>query len=615
MKNQLSKMFSVRLPLSMAFIVTQMLFTISANAQISYTDIIPNMTVNINNGFYQLDLNNDGIADFKINYYKTLVTTLCNGLPAPNLDLLISITPLGANEVGASLFYTSPRPSALSFNAPIDSSSSIWQNTGIQMLSQKQWMCVTTPFPMGVAMWQDPSSGFWSSTSASVNKYLPLRLHAGSQLYYGWIHLNVASLTAGFTAYDYAYNTIPGQPILAGETSCVPPTVTLSPGNPVALCSGDSVQLNAMTNSVYLYRWFKDGNLITGADTSFHTINSAGAYNVEVGNSCGYTNSAIDTVVLNSLPTAMITSSGPTTFCQGGNVVLNATTGIGYTYQWVTGAGSISGATNSSYTAITSGTYRVVVTNTTNCSATSTPITVVASPLPTVTLFPGSSITLCNGESVQLIVWTTLVNYHQWFKDGNAIIGADTSFYTTSSPGAYYVEVGNSCGNANSAVATLSVFVNNISVTASGSTLTSNATNASYQWMDCSTLQIIPGATSQTFSPSQGGSFAVIVSENGCRDTSICYSVIPAGIYENISSSSVLLFPNPATNHVTIDLGYNNTKIAITINDMTGNVIYAKTAREAQKIEVNTKDFAEGVYVVQVQTDDFIATDKLVIEK
>ena len=77
----------------------------------------------------------------------------------------------------------------------------------------------------------------------------------------------------------------------------------------------------------------------------------------------------------------------------------------------------------------------------------------------------------------------------------------------------------------------------------------------------------------------------------------------------------VRLFPNPATNHLTIDLGSNNKKVDVTITDITGKVIYITNAANSEKIEVNTEDFAAGIYVVQIQSADFIAMKKLVIEK
>ncbi len=437
-------------------ILLVMMLSAHANAQIIYTDIIPDTTINTNNGVYHLDLNNDSIIDFNINYYASITSGSC-GISSNPTNLLISVTPLGANEVGRGVLNFMPFPSALSLNEPIDSSSFTWLNTGNQLMSNRNWICwgggPTNPNP---PYWLAQNNGYWTNWSAPVNKYLPLRLHVGSQKYYGWIHLNVAMLTASFTAQDYAYNTIPDQPILAGETSCISPTVTLNPGSSLSLCNGDSVQLTASTNSVYMY---------------------------------------------------------------------------------------------------------------------------------------------------------------QWFKDGNAIIGGDTSFYTTSIAGAYYVTVGNSCGYANSAVDTVSVVVNNISVTASGNKLTSNAASATYQWMDCASVQIIPGATSQSFSPSQSGTFAVIITENGCSDTSSCYSATPTGIRENSSASSVMLFPNPATNHVIIDAGSNHTKVSITITDITGKIMYRTIAGNTQKIVVDTKDFKEGMYIVQAQVDGSIEMKKLIVRQ
>jgi hypothetical protein len=87
------------------------------------------------------------------------------------------------------------------------------------------------------------------------------------------------------------------------------------------------------------------------------------------------------------------------------------------------------------------------------------------------------------------------------------------------------------------------------------------------------------------------------------------------GINENSFASSINLFPNPANNHVTITLGSSNKKVEVTIADITGKIIYSTTESETQKVEVSTKDFTEGIYVVQSQSAYFIGTKKLVVEK
>ncbi|MBL0340051.1 MAG: T9SS type A sorting domain-containing protein [Bacteroidetes bacterium] len=87
------------------------------------------------------------------------------------------------------------------------------------------------------------------------------------------------------------------------------------------------------------------------------------------------------------------------------------------------------------------------------------------------------------------------------------------------------------------------------------------------------------------------------------------------GISENDFASSINLFPNPANDKLTIAFGSINKKVEVNITDITGKVIYSTIASETQKIEVNTKDFAAGIYVVQIQSPDFIGTKKLIIEK
>ena len=87
------------------------------------------------------------------------------------------------------------------------------------------------------------------------------------------------------------------------------------------------------------------------------------------------------------------------------------------------------------------------------------------------------------------------------------------------------------------------------------------------------------------------------------------------GITENSFASSINIFPNPANNYLTIALGNNTKKVDVTIADITGKIIYTNIATNTQKVEVNTKDFVEGIYVVQIQIADFKATKKLIVAK
>lgn len=87
---------------------------------------------------------------------------------------------------------------------------------------------------------------------------------------------------------------------------------------------------------------------------------------------------------------------------------------------------------------------------------------------------------------------------------------------------------------------------------------------------------------------------------------------LTVGIIENEGDGRIDLYPNPANNKLTINLGNNSKQVEITICDLNGKIIYTTTSTERQVL-VNTKEFAEGVYFVKVRTEDLIATKKLVI--
>lgn len=91
---------------------------------------------------------------------------------------------------------------------------------------------------------------------------------------------------------------------------------------------------------------------------------------------CSRTTTNATVVTVNSLPAATITPQGPTTFCAGGSVVLQANTGAGLSYKWKKSGNLIAGATLSNYTATTAGNYKAEVTNSSGCTKLSAAITV-----------------------------------------------------------------------------------------------------------------------------------------------------------------------------------------------------------------------------------------------
>ncbi len=111
-------------------------------------------------------------------------------------------------------------------------------------------------------------------------------------------------------------------------------------------------------------------------------------------------NNGADLTILDAV-SAMITPAGPTTFCDGQDVTLNANTGTGFTYVWKRNGTPIPGAGAPSYVASLAGLYSVEVSNG-PCSATAAAVRVTIIPANPTTL------TWTGGVSTD---WTVLGNW------------------------------------------------------------------------------------------------------------------------------------------------------------------------------------------------------------
>lgn len=85
------------------------------------------------------------------------------------------------------------------------------------------------------------------------------------------------------------------------------------------------------------------------------------------------------------------------------------------------------------------------------------------------------------------------------------------------------------------------------------------------------------------------------------------------GIHE-YAQASFSIYPNPATDAITIDLSSFNSHIArITIYDITGKQIELLETTSA-KTAINTEDFKAGIYFISVSINNTLFTRKLIIQ-
>ncbi|PVY41678.1 Ig-like domain-containing protein [Pontibacter virosus] len=177
----------------------------------------------------------------------------------------------------------------------------------------------------------------------------------------------------------------------------------------------------------------------TGSSTIKLTTSNANA-------SCNDASSEI-TLTVNPLPVASIVPTGPTTFCEGEYVVLEATeapVGQTYSYEWFINNGSQVIGTDQTYEASVTGSYTVRITTQAGCSATSSPIAVKVDQLTVATVSVTGATTFCEGGSVRLDAVKApsgqTAYAYQWYR-GNETVGTNSSTYIAEATGEYYVVV------------------------------------------------------------------------------------------------------------------------------------------------------------------------------
>jgi peptide methionine sulfoxide reductase MsrB len=146
----------------------------------------------------------------------------------------------------------------------------------------------------------------------------------------------------------------------------------------------------------------------------------------------------------------------------------------------------------------------------------------------------------------------------------------------------------------------LTIHTVDTSVTQSGDSLFANAAAASFQWLDCgNNYAAITGDTNAAFTSATSGNFAVRVSQNGCVDTSSCYTILHTGLVENDFGPGLTVYPNPTSGFLTIDLGQNYGDITAVVRDLKGQVVTTSETKQGRVLNLEISG-PEGYYLIDI---------------
>jgi len=376
--------------------------------------------------------------------------------------------------------------------------------------------------------------------------------------------------------------------------------LTVSITGPADICPGVPTMLVATPDSVNFLWSTSETN-----DTIY--VTQPGTYNVSafetVVNSFGcfgtYTGQASHSLTGYTQPFVYIPSNG--VICPGDSLELICT-GTG-TFDWQ-GPNGYAGNQWSIFVSIP-GFYYCVETVAPGCDLVSNTIEVLEYSTPFLEAYPND--TICYNDSIMLTVIAGPGSFIQWQAP---LTGSSSTQYVTAA-GTYNCDV-TSCGIITTLTYTVLQYPAPVIPAISYISPDLVSTTAfTYQWY----LNGIPinGATSQTYTPLQNGSYTVeITDSNGCSAMSLPYSFsvgIPEYYHHDISIS-----PNPANSSIQIELTSENFiegKTILRIKNILGEELLKINAHRKEIIDLG--NFSNGLYFVEVTAKNKILKGKIVV--
>ncbi len=284
-----------------------------------------------------------------------------------------------------------------------------------------------------------------------------------------------------------------------------------------------------------------------------------------------------------------IAATTPGSRCGTGSVTLGATASSGVVTWWDAASGGTNLGTGTSYitpSISATTTYYVDATDNGCTTVPRIPVTATVNIIPTATT---QSLTLCAGESLT--------------------VGTNT--YTTTG---IYTDILTAANNCDSVVTTDLTVENTIDVSTTliSETITANATGSIYQWIDCNNgFAVIIGETSQSYTATANGNYAVEITQGICSDTSLCVQITSVGI-ASIQKEGIAIYPNPMSNELIIEINGNTKNTDFEILNSIGQVVFKGNLIE--KTVVQTSSFSPGIYLIKLENGKTFEFKKIVKE-
>jgi hypothetical protein len=426
--------------------------------------------------------------------------------------------------------------------------------------------------------------------------------------------------------------------VIVTDSGCKSAPATLSvvvrnlPASPTAssnspICAAANLNLTASAISGASYLWETPfGTQLNAQNPSIIGVNAAqsGTYSVKAFVNGCYSIPSTISVLVNPLPGAPVASNtGPA--CVGGNIILRASTIAGASYQW-SGPNFSSNLQNpllANTNKNMSGTYTVkAIVQGCSGEESKTDVSINEYPLaPSLSSLPATKV--CTGDSLRFFAnnvsngefnWTGPIGFSSTKQNPVLFIN------NVAQGGIYEASVSRFGCESPKSVLNIAVYnkpntteINGINEVKSGESnnySVNGLAGSSFNWIvNGGSISAGAGTASITVLWGSKGTGKITVTEtsqNGCIGSDKTKEIIigaPIGLNGLNQNLQLSLFPNPASDKVTLKMEASNDLLSIHLFDLQGRLIETKFEKNQNEITFGISHLQAGSYLVLVKTN------------
>lgn len=146
-----------------------------------------------------------------------------------------------------------------------------------------------------------------------------------------------------------------------------------------------------------------------------------------------------------------------------------------------------------------------------------------------------------------------------------------------------------------------------------GSNYLEATTSGKVNWLNCKnmTLEI---DSSNKFYPNADGLYALVVEENGCRDTTSCLNVLLNVDWIKEEVNNIQVYPNPTSSLLNIEWLDRNQEVGkLTLLNAIGQVVLNRPI-DRSKTAINLSELSNGIYILEVESPSGLQSFRIVKE-